>query len=288
MYFLVFCFFLHVHSTQWEGNAEFKNIHSADITDEVREQGRIQLILHGAGSIKKMKTLTYENFFTKVEMWLRHKAGCDARIGIITLVRDMIRSGLFFPSAQWVIPSKGQGMDVVRSAAVLEMLRAHENTTHQQIKDVFFNTNGGYTRPGLVYPGFGCELPSENYVDADAERDEATFEAKREAPSGGPPPSNGDSESEADVGDIPAESDVPSAFKSEPEDAEEEAQDGLSRINNILAAASLMGMRGADAHRSAPTRDTPLERGEEFVSLIDDLPPRAGTQAQWPEHSRQL
>ena len=89
--FLRRVFFLHVHSTQWEGNAEFKNIHSADITDEVRDQGRIQLILHGAGTIKKMKTLTYENFFTKVEMWLRHKAGCDARIGIITLVRDMFR-----------------------------------------------------------------------------------------------------------------------------------------------------------------------------------------------------
>lgn len=71
----------------------FANIMSNDITNENVEEAIKQYQMYGAGEIKKRDGLTPANLFHKVELWWRHKMGCNPHVRLTTIVRDMLRSG---------------------------------------------------------------------------------------------------------------------------------------------------------------------------------------------------
>ena len=96
-------------------------------------------MLFGAGDIKKRVTLTSENFFQRCEMWWRYKCECDTTIDIITVLRDMMRSGLFFPSARWITPTQGKGMDKNRARVMFKMVRDYERVGYGDVNVIFFD-----------------------------------------------------------------------------------------------------------------------------------------------------
>ena len=96
-------------------------------------------MLLGAGSIKKKIQLTSENIFEKVEMFARLKLGCSRSHGIVTVIREMIKTGEYYPSARWIIPAQGKGMSVARAQIMYKMVHSYEEITNTDVQYIFFD-----------------------------------------------------------------------------------------------------------------------------------------------------
>ena len=100
----------------------------------------MQYMLMGAGTIKRRVTLTAENIFERAEMYWRHVLGACGRYGFAIVLREMMRSGKFYPSARWIIPTQGRGMSMARAQVMFRMVHSYERTSISDIKLLFFDT----------------------------------------------------------------------------------------------------------------------------------------------------
>ena len=126
------------YSLKDEHKPHFVTVRSANVTEEELDRGREAYLKYGAGEVKKRDTINYTNMFAKMEMWWRHKMNCDMEVDITLILRDMMRSGKFFPDARWITPSYGLGVDPHRSRTMFRMVRDYENVTEHDIKVIFF------------------------------------------------------------------------------------------------------------------------------------------------------
>ena len=132
-----------------EHQPHFKHLHSEDVTDELKQEGRRQYMLYGRAPLKKRVTLSAENLFDRSEMFWRVKLGA-VDCGIITVLREMIRSGEYFPSCTWVKSTNGSGMDLSRAQSIFRMIRDYEFCSSDDIYSVFFNEKGDHMSHGRL------------------------------------------------------------------------------------------------------------------------------------------
>ena len=148
-------------------------------------------MLFGAGDIKKRVTLTSENFFQRCEMWWRYKTGCDPSVQLDSILRDMMRSGLFYPSTRWITPTQGRGMDKNRARVMFKMIRDYERVGHGDVNVIFFDEGqfDRYFRSTMedVLRSHGDWPPEQRRQDAAAAPATATATASA-SPQGANPP----------------------------------------------------------------------------------------------------
>ena len=159
------------------GLPHFVNVHSDDVTDDMIAEGRRQYVMLGSSRIKKKCSITAENLFERVDMFWRHCLGASRGYGIVTVLREMIRSGQFFPSARWICPAQGRGMSRSRAQIMFRMVHSYEDTTLADINYIFFDHVEELQREGRAYSLLGI-----NAIANEGERDDITHEAEeREA-----------------------------------------------------------------------------------------------------------
>ena len=96
----------------------------------------------GAGPLKDRTAIDPRNIFDKVLNFWRFK--CQDRpsladgMAMTDVLTRMIRTELFYPAGDFVVPMKGYGMDLRRAEKVFNMLKAPKHTTEEEVKAVFF------------------------------------------------------------------------------------------------------------------------------------------------------
>ena len=159
------------------GQPHYK-FHSINVTTEDLDNGVQEYTMHGAGDIKNRQTLDAKTLLQKIELWWKFKVssctlphhmhsiltvlpitspqtGCDPNMDVITILRDMLRSGHFFPSMSWIIPPGGSGVSQEKLSIMFELVRNWEKTTRSEVRTLFF-------APDLRYTNLHMELCEDN------------------------------------------------------------------------------------------------------------------------------
>ena len=145
----------------------FMHLHSNDVTEELMEEGRRQYMLHGKAPLRRRVILSAENLFERAEMFWRLKLGA-VQCGIIVVLREMIRSGEYFPSCTWVKATTGSGMDLHRAQSIFRMIREYELCSSDDVHSVFFNEKADHMSHGrLIKTPRMQMLESEAFCDED-------------------------------------------------------------------------------------------------------------------------
>jgi hypothetical protein len=151
----------------------FVNVHTPDITQAMFNEGARQYMLMGSGSIKKKCTLTAENLFEKIEMYARQNMGCCRQFGIVTVLREMMKTGLYYPSARFVIPAQGRGMNMARAQIMYKMIHTYEAITNTDITYIFFDkleTLGKQFLGGMAIGAYEREAMDDERLAAELRR----------------------------------------------------------------------------------------------------------------------
>ena len=125
-----------------EGLPHF-NLHLKAISDEDMELGRAEYEKLGAGPLKNKLMLNPHNVISKALNFQQfHYKGNRNGATFPRTLRQMLRTGKFYPAATWVIPYGGKGLSYPRMAALWSMLLNPAGTTEDMVHQVFFSTGG--------------------------------------------------------------------------------------------------------------------------------------------------
>ena len=58
-------------------------------------------------------------------------------MSLTMVLTRMLQSGLFYPSSEWVVPYKGQGMDAVRAEIAFKVMHNPAQATMQDVQKIF-------------------------------------------------------------------------------------------------------------------------------------------------------
>ncbi|MCO5592475.1 hypothetical protein L7F22_046478 [Adiantum nelumboides] len=93
--------------------------------------------LYGADTIKNKVCLTPANIFDRVLMFwtykLQHPLGTD----FLDTVHQMIKSGKFYPSSDWITPYQGRGMQPEKIEALWNCMAFPSAATKADIRSIF-------------------------------------------------------------------------------------------------------------------------------------------------------
>lgn len=128
------------------------NVEQADL-----DEGMHQYTLYGAGDIKHKTALEPKTLLSKIEMWYRYKCCSDRNIDVITILRDMLRSGLFYPTMWWIMPTGGAGLSQERLQIMFDIMRDWEATTRSDVRAIFM-------APDVRYSDMHMELAEQTSV----------------------------------------------------------------------------------------------------------------------------
>ena len=87
----------------------------------------------------------------------RFKCGSDANIDVITILRDMLRSGNFYPTMWWIMPSNGSGLSQERLEVLFNIMRDWESTTRSDVRTIFM-------APDIRFTDMHMELAEQSSV----------------------------------------------------------------------------------------------------------------------------
>lgn len=105
-------------------------VHRHNVTNAELDEGRDLYLKYGAGNLSKRTQLTPSNIFTKAQVYYSLHARDDRNtVAIQQLLLEMLQTGKYFPSATWVIPFQGHGMDHARAQALWRMYKAPLSVT---------------------------------------------------------------------------------------------------------------------------------------------------------------
>ncbi len=112
----------------------------AGYSDDDIEAGDILYLRLGAGPLKNKTELTQKNVFAKaVHFATFHGVGKSFREPcLVDVLSAMLRTGLFYPSANFVMPSGGRGMDGERAECLFGALMDPEGVTAAMVERVFY------------------------------------------------------------------------------------------------------------------------------------------------------
>ena len=118
------------------GEEHFKEVYHNISADDM-SLGAEQYLRHGAGPLKNRIMLEPKRTFDKAMIYYNMYCRTNPRVDIETCLLMMLRTGKYYPAAEWVIPHTGQGWDRVRAAIAWRMLIHPEQTTLDDVHCVF-------------------------------------------------------------------------------------------------------------------------------------------------------
>jgi hypothetical protein len=112
-----------------------------NVTEEELKRGAELYIAHGAGKLKNRTELKPGNLFRKALNFYQFKLNAPGgqRSYLPSILLDMMRTGKYFPSASFVMPYQGSGMDERRAASMWRCLVDHEAVDEDDITRIFFH-----------------------------------------------------------------------------------------------------------------------------------------------------
>ncbi len=117
---------------------------SHNVTDEQIAAGQDLHLQYGAPKCNRVE-LHMRNLFTRALTYYTYSEHLnERRLTLTGLLTTMMRSGKFMPSAGWVAPYQGSGMDHRRACALWKMLITPDQTEAADIHNVFFKQPGRY------------------------------------------------------------------------------------------------------------------------------------------------
>lgn len=119
----------------------FKSI-EFNVSEEDKAIGEDLYLRFGAGDLKNRVALTFQNIFDRAFTFKTYRMR-GGRIGepFPRVLLKMIRSKRFYPSANWVVPKYGEGMDVSRANAAWFLTCNPGDAQIDDIEKVFFGRN---------------------------------------------------------------------------------------------------------------------------------------------------
>ena len=123
-----------------------KGISAADLN-----QGEREFLRYGAGPRKSRIVLTYDNFWDRAQTYFEYKCPHRSLIRcVLDLSVSMMRSGLYLPSARWMVrASSGEGMDVDKAEAMWRMCTEPSEVSADDCQKIFFkNRTARYFEDG--------------------------------------------------------------------------------------------------------------------------------------------
>ena len=115
--------------------------HVVNVEPEELEEGIKLYIAMGSGDLKKRSILDAKTLMFKIDLWYRYK--ClgreNANDDVVTILRDMLRSGLYMPSMSWICPPGAGGMNEERLKAVFKLAVKPEDTTNTDVRMIFMS-----------------------------------------------------------------------------------------------------------------------------------------------------
>lgn len=82
-----------------------------NIFEEDIIEGKMLLTIYGKSDLKFQVVLTHKNVIDQMYVWHKYKSDWHMSTIFMSILIDMVCSGLFIPVASWMIPFNGQGMD---------------------------------------------------------------------------------------------------------------------------------------------------------------------------------
>ena len=79
--------------------------HYVNVDDHDLERGTAAYVALGAGDVKSRTKLDSGTLLAKMQLWAQYKCAADPNVDPVNVLRDMLRSGLFIPTMNWIIPS---------------------------------------------------------------------------------------------------------------------------------------------------------------------------------------
>ena len=124
-----------------------------NITDEDLLEGRNRYMIYGAGSIKNRGSLKPDNLLSKMSLWWTTMCGADMSIDAISVLQQMLQSGLYFPTMTWIQPVGGYGLDQTRLEVLFKVMKDWKVTTRSDVRTIFMRPDHRYNDVHLELAG---------------------------------------------------------------------------------------------------------------------------------------
>jgi hypothetical protein len=120
------------------GQAHFVSFFKGVSQDDI-DRGQHEYAKYGAGPLKNRAVLTAQNLFHRTLIYWLYVNPDRRVIDLEQVLRDMLRTGKYYPAAAWVTPHQGRGMVPDRARALWEIMREPHLTSLQHVRTVFFD-----------------------------------------------------------------------------------------------------------------------------------------------------
>lgn len=128
------------YCTKDEGAPHFRLI-SHNVSQEQIEVGKMEYIKHGKGDLKGKVLLDMRNLYQKAHIFYERKMPNSAprnEISLIQVLTQMMRTGVFYPAASWVVPTAGRGMPMWRANSLWKCMTTPEDMKEEDVANIFF------------------------------------------------------------------------------------------------------------------------------------------------------
>ena len=125
--------------TKDEGTPHFRLI-SHNVSQQQLEEGKLEYIKHGKGDLKGKVLLDMRNLFQKAKIFRDKKiANAESEeVPLVTVITKMLQTGVYMPTANWVVPTAGRGMPLWRAKSLWKSMIAPEDVDETDTANIFF------------------------------------------------------------------------------------------------------------------------------------------------------
>ncbi|MCO5566969.1 hypothetical protein L7F22_020652 [Adiantum nelumboides] len=108
------------------------NITADDVNDDIELHS-----LYDVDALKNKVCLSPANVFDRCLMFWRFKLNHPVGNRFLDIVQRMVRSGHYYPSSHWIIPSRGRGMTCSKIDALWKCMAFSSSVTERDIRQIF-------------------------------------------------------------------------------------------------------------------------------------------------------
>jgi hypothetical protein len=112
------------------------------VTEQEKDEGDLQYLLHGASELTKKKVkLTEYQLMERMMVFLKYKSR-----NMLQFVKDplsllLLMTGNYIVDVKWIIEGRGKGLDLARFASLWALNLNPEDVTKRNLLNVFFPQN---------------------------------------------------------------------------------------------------------------------------------------------------
>jgi hypothetical protein len=128
------------YCTKDEGLPHFRVI-AHNISQEEMDEGKLEYIKYGKGDVKGKVILDMKNLMCKANMYYQRKmpnAQPRNEIPLVQVLTTMMKTGIYYPTAAWVVPNAGRGMPMWRANSLWKCMVTPDEVDETDIANVFF------------------------------------------------------------------------------------------------------------------------------------------------------